>query len=99
MSVRWQGPPISYAGAVEIMVLSGGQVFLVFGILCGFLSVSMIFLVVELAHHKMNHHLKERKDTIPDRETTPAKVPEPKNLRSRFHLGQKKSAVCTPPEI
>ena len=77
------------------MVLSGGQVFLVFGILCGFLSVSMIFLVVELAHHKMNHHLKEQKDTIPDRETTPAKVPEPKNLRSRFHLGKKKSPVCT----
>ena len=93
MSVRWQGPPISYAGAVEIMVLSGGQVFLVFGILCGFLSVSMIFLVVELTHYKMNHQFKEWKDTIPDQEATPAKVLEPKNLKSKFHLGQKKSAL------
>jgi hypothetical protein len=73
------------------MVLSGGQVFLVFGILCGFLSVSMIFLVVELAHHKMNHHFKEWKDTMPDQEATPAKVPKSKNLRSRFHLGRKNS--------
>ena len=62
LSVLWQGPAISYSGAVEIMVLSGGQVFLVFGILCGFLSVSMIFLVLELAHHKINH-FKEWQDT------------------------------------
>ena len=55
LSVKWQGPPVSYSGAVEIMVLSGGQVFLVFGILCGFLSISMIFLVFEITHYKINH--------------------------------------------
>ncbi len=50
LSVFWQGAPVQYNGAVEIMVLSAGQVFLVFGVLMGMLSIALGFLALELAH-------------------------------------------------
>ena len=52
LSVAWQGAPLSYSGAVEIMVLSGGQVILVFAILLSLLGISFFFLVGELFHKK-----------------------------------------------
>jgi hypothetical protein len=47
LQLKWQGSGIQSAGAVDLMILSGGQVFLIFGELLCFTSLSLIFLAIE----------------------------------------------------
>ena len=52
LSLNWQGKKIPGTGAVEIMILTAGQVFLIFGVLLFLLSTSLICLALELMHYK-----------------------------------------------
>lgn len=52
LSLNWQGNKIPSTGAVEIMILTAGQVFLIFSVLLFLLSVSLIFLALEIIHYK-----------------------------------------------
>lgn len=57
LSVLWQGAPVTYNGAVEIMVLSPGQVFLIFGVLLIFLCLALGCLFLEMAHYAIKRQV------------------------------------------
>ena len=52
LSLTWQGNKIPSSGAVEIMILTAGQVFLIFSVLLFLLSTSLICLALEMMHYK-----------------------------------------------
>ena len=54
LSVMWQGPPITYSGEVELMVLTAGQTFLVFGILAFLLILSVTLLLLEICFYQFS---------------------------------------------
>ena len=47
IAVKWQGADIKSLGAVDLMILSPGQVFLIFGVLMALLTCSIICLSLE----------------------------------------------------
>ena len=47
IAVKWQGADIKSLGAVDLMILSPGQVFLIFGVLMALLTCSIICLALE----------------------------------------------------
>ena len=51
---KWQGNKIKDEGAVDILILTSGQVFLIYAILAFFLGLSIIFLTFECCYKKFN---------------------------------------------
>ena len=51
MAVSWTGPPITYSGVVETMILAPGQVFLVFGMLGTLLLLCLFILSLEMVFY------------------------------------------------
>ena len=51
LSLNWQGGPIKPIGAVDLLILTPGQVFLIFGILCFFLVTAIGALFLECCCH------------------------------------------------
>ena len=51
---KWKGNKIKDEGAVDILILTSGQVFLIYAILAFFLGLSIIFLTFEFCYKKFN---------------------------------------------
>ena len=51
---KWQGNKIEDEGVVDILILTSGQVFLIYAILAFFLGLSFIFLTFECCYKKFN---------------------------------------------
>ena len=51
---KWKGNKIKDEGAVDILILTSGQVFLIYAILAFFLGLSIIFLTFECCYKKYN---------------------------------------------
>ena len=51
--VKWQGVPLQSSSVVDLINLNPGQVFLIFGLLLGLISLALIFLALEFVRHYM----------------------------------------------
>ena len=51
---KWQGNKIKDEGVVDLLILTSGQVFLIYAILAFFLGLSIIFLTFECCYKKFN---------------------------------------------
>ena len=51
---KWQGSKIKDEGAVDLLILTTGQVFLIYAILAFFLGLSIIFLTFECCYKKFD---------------------------------------------
>ena len=49
--VKWQGAPVKSSSVVDLIALNPGQVFLIFGLLLGLISLALIFLALEFVRH------------------------------------------------
>ena len=51
LSLNWQGGPIKPIGAVDLLILTPGQVFLIFGIMCFFMVTAIFAFFLEWCCH------------------------------------------------
>ena len=54
LSLNWQGGPIKPVGAVDLLILTPGQVFLIFGIMCFFMVTAIFAFFLEWCCHFLN---------------------------------------------
>ena len=64
---KWQGNKIKSEGAVDVLILTSGQVFLIYAILAFFLGLSIILLSMEYCHKKCRPFMSEKTKTIQKR--------------------------------
>ena len=70
----WEGTGIPQAGAVEVMVLTAGQVILVFFIVLGTFSCAILAFCCEIGHKTVQDFKKERAEKLHSRGTTGRKT-------------------------
>ena len=71
---QWEGTGIPQAGAVEVMVLTAGQVILVFFIVLGTFSMAWVAFFCELCHKTIKDFKKARAERFDSRGTTGRKT-------------------------
>ena len=71
---QWEGTGIPQAGAVEVMVLTAGQVILVFFIVLGTFSMAWVAFFCELCHKTIKDFKKARAEKFDSRGTTGRKT-------------------------
>jgi len=52
--LKWKGAEIRGSGAVDLLILTPGQVFLIFAIFCFFLCTAMFWLILEWCYNILN---------------------------------------------
>ena len=78
---KWKGNKIKDEGVVDILILTSGQVFLIYAILAFFLGLSIIFLTFECCYKKINGSVVKH-PTLP---VNQIKVCAPKSARKNRH--------------
>ena len=61
---KWQGNKIESEGAVDVLILTSGQVFLICAILGFFLGLSILLLTMEVCHKKCKPFVSEKTKNV-----------------------------------
>jgi len=67
LSLNWQGGPIKPIGAVDLLILTPGQVFLIFGIMCFFMVTAIFAFFLEWCCHCLKKKYGKKLDILPEK--------------------------------